>query len=247
MRINNKGFAISSIMYLILVLALILMVTTLALLSSRKLILDKMKKEVSSSINNGSDDNTDDSTIIPDGYLCAKSSNIIISTSPYEEYLDTYVCNVAYDESSNKYTKYTFYKLGVSQFNSSVTRLILSGYYDAKKYSYYDAESKMSNLANSWNLTSGVTLPFLEDDTCGSQSKVNIIANTYWLFKERLTENQIKNCESEGKFYPDGGYRYPKVENGILDGDDGFCPVYSAGNKNFIRPVIEVPTDKIKN
>ena len=52
MRINNKGFAISSIMYLILVLALILMVTTLALLSSRKLILDKMKKEVSSSINN---------------------------------------------------------------------------------------------------------------------------------------------------------------------------------------------------
>lgn len=245
MRINNKGFAISSIMYLILVFALILMVTTLALLSSRKLILDKMKKNVSIDIN--SDSNFGDPTVIPDGYLCAKSSSILVSTSPYEEYLDTYVCNVAYDESSNKYTKYTFYKLGVSQFNSSVTRLILSGYYDAKKYSYYDAESKMSNLANSWNLTSGVTLPFLEDDTYGSQSKVNIIANTYWLFKERLTEDQIKSCESVGILYPDGGYRYPEVVNGILYGDVGVCPVYSAGNKNFIRPVIEVPTDKIKN
>ena len=45
MKLNNKGFAISSIMYIILVLAVILIALTLAILSSRKLILDKLKNE----------------------------------------------------------------------------------------------------------------------------------------------------------------------------------------------------------
>ena len=46
MKLNNKGFAISSIMYIILVLAVILMVVTLALLGNRKLIIDRIKQEV---------------------------------------------------------------------------------------------------------------------------------------------------------------------------------------------------------
>ena len=46
MKLNNKGFAISSIMYIILIMAVILISVTLAILSSRKLILDKIKQEV---------------------------------------------------------------------------------------------------------------------------------------------------------------------------------------------------------
>ena len=45
MKLNNKGFAISSIMYIILVLAVILIALTLAIFSSRKLILDKQKND----------------------------------------------------------------------------------------------------------------------------------------------------------------------------------------------------------
>ncbi len=45
MKLNNKGFAISSIMYIILVLAVILIAVTLALLSNRNLILEKIKDE----------------------------------------------------------------------------------------------------------------------------------------------------------------------------------------------------------
>ena len=44
MKLNNKGFAISTIMYMILIMAVVLMVLTLALFSSRKLILDKTKE-----------------------------------------------------------------------------------------------------------------------------------------------------------------------------------------------------------
>ena len=51
MRLNNKGFAISSIMYIILVMAILIITVTLSVLSSRKLILDKLKGEVSNKIN----------------------------------------------------------------------------------------------------------------------------------------------------------------------------------------------------
>ena len=51
MRLNNKGFAISSIMYIILVLAVILISLILVTLSSRKLILNKLKSEVLTTIN----------------------------------------------------------------------------------------------------------------------------------------------------------------------------------------------------
>lgn len=50
MKLNNKGIAITSIMYIILILAIILMAATLGILSSRKLILDKIKAEVSNEL-----------------------------------------------------------------------------------------------------------------------------------------------------------------------------------------------------
>ena len=46
MRLNNKGFAISTIMYIILVIAVVLISLSLASLGNRKLILDKLKSEV---------------------------------------------------------------------------------------------------------------------------------------------------------------------------------------------------------
>ena len=44
MRLNNKGFAISTIMYMVLVLAVLVMSLTLMLLNGRRLIIDKQKK-----------------------------------------------------------------------------------------------------------------------------------------------------------------------------------------------------------
>ncbi len=51
MKLNNKGFAISSIMYIILVMAILIITITLSVLSSRKLVLDKLRSEVSNKIN----------------------------------------------------------------------------------------------------------------------------------------------------------------------------------------------------
>lgn len=52
MRLNNKGFAISTIMYMILVVAVILIALTLTLLNGRKLIIEKQKQVALSNIYN---------------------------------------------------------------------------------------------------------------------------------------------------------------------------------------------------
>ena len=44
MKLNNKGFAISTIMYMVLVLAVLVMILTLTVLNGRKLIMDKQQK-----------------------------------------------------------------------------------------------------------------------------------------------------------------------------------------------------------
>lgn len=52
MKLSNKGFAVSTVMYIILITAIILILAILSILSSRKLILDNIKKEVADNINN---------------------------------------------------------------------------------------------------------------------------------------------------------------------------------------------------
>lgn len=52
MKLNNKGFAISGIIYAIMFLFIIIIFAVLGLLGTRKLALDKYKKEVSNSIEN---------------------------------------------------------------------------------------------------------------------------------------------------------------------------------------------------
>lgn len=45
MKLNNKGFAVTTIMYMILVMGMILIILILSMLSSRRLILEKSKQE----------------------------------------------------------------------------------------------------------------------------------------------------------------------------------------------------------
>jgi len=52
MKLNNKGFAISTVMYMILIMAVVLITLTLTLLSNRRLILDKTREETSNNIYN---------------------------------------------------------------------------------------------------------------------------------------------------------------------------------------------------
>lgn len=53
MKLNNKGFALTSIIYMLVVLFLMLMLLILANLSQRKIVLDKIKTDVKQHLNQG--------------------------------------------------------------------------------------------------------------------------------------------------------------------------------------------------
>lgn len=55
MKLNNKGFAVSTFMYMLLLLAIILILATLAILSSRRMILDRQKNIALQNITKNSD------------------------------------------------------------------------------------------------------------------------------------------------------------------------------------------------
>ena len=61
MKLNNKGFAVSSVMYSLLILAISLMFGILAILVSRKMTLDKIKDNVRATVNG-------DIVIVPEEY-----------------------------------------------------------------------------------------------------------------------------------------------------------------------------------
>lgn len=60
MKLNNKGFALTSIIYMLIVLFLMIMLLVLANLATRKVVLDKMKNNVKNELNQGGTINSSD-------------------------------------------------------------------------------------------------------------------------------------------------------------------------------------------
>ena len=106
MKLNNKGFAISTVMYMILILAVILITLTLSTLSSRKLILDKIRRET---LNNIYDTNS-------------------IS---FKEAIDILKAEAINYASSNNITKQS---IKISDLNSSIDSEILDAHELSNKY-----------------------------------------------------------------------------------------------------------------
>lgn len=106
MKLNNKGFAISTVMYMILIMSIVLITLTLSILSARKLILDKIRKETSNNIYNAYN----------------------ISYRQALEILKEEV--IAYGISNN----ITEESIKISDLNSSIDKEILDGYELSDKY-----------------------------------------------------------------------------------------------------------------
>jgi len=74
MKLNNKGFALTSIVYMLIVLFLLLMLLILANLASRKVVLDKIKYDVKTKLNQGGINVTEQS--LYDTLIAYYNSNI---------------------------------------------------------------------------------------------------------------------------------------------------------------------------
>lgn len=53
MKLNNKGFALTSIVYMLIVLFLMIMLLILSSLAARKTVLDKLKNDVKTKLGQG--------------------------------------------------------------------------------------------------------------------------------------------------------------------------------------------------
>ena len=106
MKLNNKGFAISSILYIILIMAVILVSLTLTILTSRKLIIDKLRKETLNNIYNRFD----------------------ISYSEVLNILKGEIVSYATDNSITKES------IKIGDFNTSLSEEIINGYKLDTKY-----------------------------------------------------------------------------------------------------------------
>ena len=100
MKLNNKGFAVSTIMYMILVMAVLLIALTITLISSRKLILDSARKETINIIYNG-------------------------NAMTYKQVLTTLKTEAITYATNNGVTSET---IRISEFNTSIDRKILDAY-----------------------------------------------------------------------------------------------------------------------
>ena len=99
---NNKGFAISGIIYSILILFLLLIFSIISIMGARKMILDKLKNDVMSELNNND-------------IKCADKSSLICKLySQYNEYNETGLLrdkndtNIYYFKGSNEQVSNNF-------------------------------------------------------------------------------------------------------------------------------------------
>ena len=113
MKINNKGFAISTVMYMVLVLAVLVMSLTLTILNGRKLIIDKQKKVAALNIYTKVGNSTPEpETTFP-----------VVFSIDGPCYLHAYTGNITgancKDANGNSYTNASYINTGIKLFDTT--------------------------------------------------------------------------------------------------------------------------------
>lgn len=242
MKLNNKGFAISTIMYMILILGLIFVALCLTVLNSRSKVLNNLKKEVQDKVSEKKD--------IDNNILCNG-----INTSGNFEVGDVYNCDVSNTE------KYKFYLL--SQTDTTVD-LVMGEVLTFDKGNYQDdvlvnTESKVKYSSNDTYPTDAlVVLKTITDNWFYLDSREDSIADgnntiNYTGYKARLltinditdyingsdlTINFIKNTLTSSIYN----------DNLVYSIDNNKIVVDKKTDDEFnIVPVITISKEKIKN
>ena len=163
MKLNNKGFAISGILYAVMILFLTIIISLLALMANRKLILDKYKKEVKSNLNSSSE------TYGARIQLAADTTHVRLTEEELAEYNfkskvsgciigdnslndENTLCQEnekditnllnykIYDEAGNEIVKFNYETIYSSTFSTDGLKAIFAS------YNYYDKDSKGNYL-----------------------------------------------------------------------------------------------------
>ena len=164
MKLNNKGFAISSVMFSLLILAISLMFGILAILVSRKMTLDKIKDNVRKTVNG-------DIVIVPEDYKGITPRAYAVGDHVTYANLDWIVVK----DNGNNVTVVLNDKIAVSSNTNLITSL--NSFIDGNPIL---AIAKKNNYIVSMNYTggSGYVRTLTTTDIYGSNSVPTDLSNT---------------------------------------------------------------------
>lgn len=244
MKLNNRGFAISTMMYMILILAITLTATFLIILNGRSKVLNNLRNKVQNEIND---------TGNVDNYICVGNN-----TSENFQVGDKYTCSVSNTE------EYDFY---VISSDSASVNLVMSEALTFGKGNYgadYDVktESKVAYITETDYSVSNVYKPitalkvlkritdnwFYLDDRTDTVNDID-----YTGYKARLIAlSDINNYVSEDKltidFIPDTLTSTISSDNNIYSiSDNKLINNTTVTDEYKVVPIITVGVDKIKN
>lgn len=156
MKLNNRGFAISTMMYLVLVMAILLIVITLTLLGNRKVILDNIKKQAQTQIY--------DANIYKQICKPVKESEYGNVPKGFFEAGDEYICKV------NDNTSYNFYVLS-DNGNGTINLILDHAITDSAWYDVSDNASgpevalkNLNDLTTTWSNIDNISLDFEDEN-----------------------------------------------------------------------------------
>lgn len=221
MKLNNKGFAISSVMYSLLILAVSLMFGILAVIISRKMTLDRVKEKVKETVN---------------GNVMSISNKYFGLTSK------TY--------SPGEEVKYAGLDWIVVKYNSNSVTLVLNGKIDVPNHRYVNYKTSLENfISNNFILKMADENGYLFTmNFTGGSGKIRALQlrDIYGLnpLPNILSKNEsvINECEFCDATY--NSYLLNEL------GDNSFTIAYSsddnvqylalANGAGYVRPVITV-------
>ena len=231
MRLNNKGFAISSILYMALVLFLILIMALLTMMSSRKTILDKSRKDTYNALNNIEEFETNINSDLDIAKPTMTDNMIPIVYSPSGVILKADVSDINPDE--NIYNPRNWYNYNQKKWANAVlvSRASLSKYQNLEPGENINQDDILAYLV--WiprysyavdSSTSAIAINFIsaKNDTSNTAHP----AFTWNIYKWKLTGTIVKSGSHVkeytknldgiwvGKFETSGGMNLEKNSNG---------------------------------
>ena len=233
MKLNNKGFALTSIIYMLIVLFLMIMLLILANLAQRKVVLDKIKNDVKENLNQGGQlaENTYTVTFDPTIGQINQTSKQVTYGETYGElptptregykFMGWTSKNLAPEINNTNYTGYNHQSRTTSEFrNDNGTNYIrINGYqqnenidtlwivYSSKIKRIEQGEYTLSFDVRSENCVVTQTIKKIVPGSGNTNGRTGIYSNqeSIWSFNQ---QNLISNIENDYNLTNDGKWHH---------------------------------------
>lgn len=213
---NNKGFAVSSIMYSILVVFLIILLGILGTLGSRKVVLDKLKKDLKEELENGTSENVWDFTFTGNYQEFVVPSNGKYKVELWGASNDDNTINGSYTSGNITLTESTYLYIYVGQIKTSGN-------------TFNNGDTDLRTVSGNWDsFNSSKSSIMISIGPVSSKSYISGHTGCVAITEDSTENNVVKRADLSGNTCPDNttdivcSYHYSDLifrDTVIIDGE----------------------------